>query len=122
MGIGALSLGGTIFETVRSWWNQQQAQRVIRDSLRPGARIGTYDPGAGEAPVYGPDTPLPTAVQGLDPAAQEHWRATANELGQTDSRAWGVDAQMREAASSIGRASFRAAVCSNMLFGDVYVK
>jgi len=99
MGIGALSLGGTIFETVRSWWNQQQAQRVIRDSLRPGARIGTYDPGAGEAPVIDTNN-MPDYLAGANP-----WVAsTINELGQTDARAGAYNAQLQENARARGAA------------------
>lgn len=83
----------TLIPAALSFFQKWLGQQTVLESLKPGARIGTYDPGAGETPIIDTNN-IPDYLANADP-----WVAsTIDELGQTDARAGAYNAQLQENA------------------------
>ena len=83
----------TIVPAAVSAFQKWLGQQTVLESLKPGARIGTYDPGAGEAPIIDPNN-IPDHLADANPWVVN----TIYELGQTDARAGAYNAQLQENA------------------------
>jgi len=92
--MGYLPQAMTIVPELLSLFQKRKGQHVVLESLKPGARIGTAQPGGRS--VYGDDSTLPSWMWQLPEDQRQHLISTMNEAALYDPRQFGVAAQYSE--------------------------